>query len=48
MVIADTAIATGYIQVPITPAVTPTLAMIKENSPIWARLIPAFMAVRLP
>ena len=48
MVIADTAIATGYIQTPITPDATPTLAMMNENSPIWARLIPAFIAVRRP
>ncbi len=48
VVIADTAIATGYSQPRITPAATPTLAMMNENSPIWARLNPAFIAVRRP
>ena len=43
VVIADTTTATGYMNELITPAASPTPAMMNENSPICARLIPVWI-----
>src|SRR4029079_165980 len=50
VVIADTATATGYTCGPTTSSERPSPAMMNENSPICARLIPAATEVcgRLP
>ena len=48
VVIADTATATGYMNPRVTPAVRPTPAMMNENSPICARLIPVCMECLRP
>jgi hypothetical protein len=45
VVIAETATAIGYRKLDVTLSVKPRVAMIKENSPICAWLIPACMAV---
>ena len=41
VVIAEAATAIGYKKSLVTFKVKPKVAMIKENSPIWAKLIPA-------
>src|SRR5438128_410071 len=43
---ADTATATGYRNSPVACSERPSAAMMKENSPIWARLKPACTDVR--
>ncbi len=45
---ADTATTTGKSEAGTTPAASPAPASMNENSPIWARLIPACRAVRVP
>ena len=46
VVMADTATAIGYRNSRVAPDDSPTAAMMNENSPIWARLIPACTDVR--
>ena len=45
---AETAIATGKRKLRNTPVEAPSPARMNENSPIWARLIPAWMESRTP
>ncbi len=48
VVSALTATAIGYRNWPVAPSEMPSAAMMKENSPIWARLMPACTEVRVP
>ena len=48
VVSAETATATGYRKSPVACSVRPSPAMMKENSPICARLSPARTEVRIP
>ena len=44
VVAADTKTTIGYSESPVTPRLMPRDAMIKANSPIWARVKPHFRA----
>ena len=48
VVTAETVTATGYRKSRVAPVERPSAAMMKENSPICARLIPARIDVRIP
>ncbi len=48
VVMAETVTATGYRNSRVAPEARPTPAMMKENSPIWERVIPALTEVRTP
>src|ERR1041385_8635653 len=45
---AETATATGYRSSPVACSARPSPAIMKESSPIWARLSPACTDVRIP